>query len=83
MADVAEPFSGVQRTLAEPDRASRLLEADDVANHLGMRIDWVFREDRAGRLPHIRLGRAVRFRRESIEAWLEARERAVPPPRRA
>lgn len=37
-----------------------------------MRTDWVYREVRAGRLPHIRLGRAVRFRRESIEAWLES-----------
>jgi excisionase family DNA binding protein len=60
----------------------RLLEADDVARYLGMRTDWVYREVRAGRLPHIRLGRAVRFRRESIEAWLEARERAAPTTRR-
>jgi excisionase family DNA binding protein len=55
----------------------RLLEADDVASYLGMRTDWVYREVRAGRLPHIRLGRAVRFRRESIDAWLEAHERAT------
>lgn len=61
---------------------SRLLEADDVAEYLGMRTDWVYREVRAGRLPHIRLGRAVRFRRESIDAWLQARERAVPTTRR-
>jgi excisionase family DNA binding protein len=50
------------------DSASRLLEVEDVADYLGMRTDWVYREVRAGRLPHIRLGRAVRFRRESIEA---------------
>ena len=56
---------------------SRLLEADDVARYLGMRTDWVYREVRAGRLPHIRLGRAVRFRRDSIEAWLAARERGA------
>ena len=60
----------------EAEPASRLLEAEDVADYLGMRTDWVYREVRAGRLPHIRLGRAVRFRRESIEAWLESHERA-------
>lgn len=65
------------------ERGSKLLEADDVAEYLGMRTDWVYREVRAGRLPHIRLGRAVRFRRESIEAWLEARERGAPSRRRA
>jgi excisionase family DNA binding protein len=64
-------------THVPPDHssASRLLEADDVARLLGMRIDWVYREVRAGRLPHIRLGRAVRFRHESLLAWLESRER--------
>ena len=56
---------------------TRLLEADDVAQFLGMRTDWVYREVRAGRLPHIRLGRAVRFRRESIEALLATRERGA------
>lgn len=54
---------------------SRLLEADDVARYIGMTSDWVYREVRAGRMPHIRLGRYVRFRRESIDAWLAARER--------
>ena len=54
---------------------SLLLEADDVARHIGMTADWVYREVRAGRMPHIRLGRYVRFRRESIDAWLVARER--------
>ncbi len=53
----------------------RLLEADDIARYIGMTTDWIYREVRAGRMPHIRLGRYVRFRRESIDAWLVARER--------
>jgi excisionase family DNA binding protein len=69
-----------QQKRVEP--TSRLLEADDVAEYLGVRTDWVYREVRAGRLPHIRLGRAVRFRRESIEAWIDSRERGVPARRR-
>ncbi len=64
------------------DSGSRLLEAEDVAHYLGMRTDWVYREVRAGRLPHIRLGRAVRFRRESIDAWIESRERGASTRRR-
>lgn len=73
----------VIRVLSEPDVAgpeerlapSRLLEADDVARYIGMTTDWIYREVRAGRMPHIRLGRYVRFRLESIDAWLAARER--------
>ena len=61
---------------------ARLLEADEVARYLGMRTGWVYLEVRAGRLPHIRLGRAVRFRQESIDAWIEARERGAASGRR-
>jgi excisionase family DNA binding protein len=68
-----DPSSELSRPTAEA--ALPLLEATEVANYLGMRPDWVYREVRAGRLPHIRLGRAVRFRQESIEAWLASRER--------
>jgi excisionase family DNA binding protein len=72
--------AGIPRVRFES--ASRLLEVEDVANILGMRTDWVYREVRAGRLPHIRLGRAVRFRRESIEAWIQSRERGASARRR-
>ncbi len=68
---------GPKRRPDGDDSGSRLLEVDDVARYLGMRTDWVYREVRAGRLPHIRLGRAVRFRRDSIEAWVAARERGA------
>ena len=54
---------------------SPLLEADDVARYIGMTADWVYRDVRAGRMPRICLGRYVRFRRESIDAWLLERER--------
>jgi len=81
MAELSEPV-GSDAPPIRTAAAARLLEAEDVANYLGMRTDWVYREVRAGRLPHIRLGRAVRFRRESIELWLEARERAAPTRRR-
>jgi len=80
MRDLPEHVGGgVVRLGAD---SARLLEAEDVANYLGVRTDWVYREVRAGRLPHIRLGRAVRFRRESIEAWIDSRERGVPTRRR-
>ena len=79
MAELSEPAEGIPHGTAG---VSRLLEAEDVANYLGMRTDWVYREVRAGRLPHIRLGRTVRFRRESIDQWLETRERGATVRRR-
>jgi excisionase family DNA binding protein len=58
------------------ESGARLLEADEVARYLGMRTDWVYQEVRAGRLPHIRLGRAgfwasplQRRKSSSCEDW--------------
>lgn len=48
----------------------RLLTAEEVAERLGMRTDWVWAQARAGRIPHVRLGRYRRFRESALEAWL-------------
>lgn len=81
---MSEPSKHADARLPEGrvESVSRLLEADDIASYLGMRTDWVYREVRAGRLPHIRLGRAVRFRQESIDAWLASREHGTSSFRR-
>lgn len=52
----------------KPD--ARLLTADEVAGMLGMGVDWVYSETRANRIPHVKLGRYRRYRRESIERWI-------------
>lgn len=53
-----------------------LLLASDVAALLQVTTSWVYAETRRGRLPHIRLGRYVRYRRAAIDAWLDASESA-------
>ena len=52
-----------------------LMTADDVAQYLCVKRSWVYAEARAGRIPHVRLGRYTRFNRESVEAWAAERER--------
>lgn len=54
---------------------TRLLTADEVAERLGVTRDWVWAQARAGRIPHVRLGRYRRFREEALEAWLDGLER--------
>ena len=51
-----------------------LLTVDDVAERLGVTKDWVWSQARAGRIPHVRLGRYRRFRQEAIEEWLASLE---------
>jgi excisionase family DNA binding protein len=55
--------------------SDRLLTAEDVAQILGMRTDFIYRLAREGRIPHLRFGRTLRFRAEAIETWLEEQER--------
>lgn len=52
-----------------------VMDANELAGLLSMGYDWILREARADRIPHVRLGRKVLFRRDSIEQWLAERER--------
>lgn len=55
--------------------ARELLTAEEVAAMLGMGVDWVWAQARRGRIPHVKLGRFRRFRRQAILVWLEQMER--------
>ncbi len=61
------------------DGNGRLLAAGEVAALLGVPKSWVYAETRAGRIPHIALGRYRRYRRDAIEVWLANRERGPIP----
>ena len=65
-----------QRRISEPPRGAEvLLDAHGVARWLGVTPAWVYAETRAGRLPHICVGRYYRYRPSSIETWLREQER--------
>jgi len=51
--------------------SERLLEAHEVAELLAVPVSWVRAETRAGRLPHLELGRYRRYDRDAVLAWLE------------
>jgi excisionase family DNA binding protein len=51
--------------------SERLLVAAEVAELLAVKESWVREWTRDGRLPHLRLGRYRRYRRQDIERWLE------------
>jgi excisionase family DNA binding protein len=52
---------------------SRLLTAGDVAELLRVPVSTVYELARSGRLPCLRIGRAVRFCQVDLEAHLSAR----------
>jgi excisionase family DNA binding protein len=60
-----------------PTHHGSLLFAEDVAARIGMTKDWIYAETRAGRIPHITLGRYYRYRPESIDEWIRRMERGL------
>jgi excisionase family DNA binding protein len=58
-----------------------LLTAEQVAALLRMTTGWVYAETRAGRIPHVPLGRYRRYRRGTILRWLAGlEEKSVTAP---
>jgi excisionase family DNA binding protein len=53
----------------------KLLTAGAVAERLGVPESWVRTEERAGRIPGVRVGRYVRFKLSEIERALGKRKR--------
>ena len=56
--------------------ADRLLSAAEVGERLALTTDRVYALVRHSQIPHLRFGRTVRFRAESIDRWLAEQERA-------
>jgi len=56
---------------------SNLLKADQVAEVLGIKKATVYALVRENRIPHVKLGRNVRFRPAAIDDWLEKTEVAA------
>ena len=48
---------------------ARLIDAKAAGELLGVPHTWILEEARHDRLPHIRLGRYVRFDPEALLAW--------------
>jgi excisionase family DNA binding protein len=49
----------------------RLLTAGEVAERLNVPKTWILESARNKAIPHVRLGRYVRFDLDDVERWLE------------
>jgi excisionase family DNA binding protein len=61
----------------EIDRPGRLIDAREAAAMLNVPDTWVLAEARASRIPHVRLGRYVRFDRDALRVWWRSRARGL------
>ena len=56
---------------------NQILKARDVSQMLGVGLSTVYRAVENGQLPAVRIGKALRFRREAIERFLSEQENRV------
>jgi excisionase family DNA binding protein len=54
--------------LSEP-----LLRPEEAAELLSVKVSWIYEACRVGRLPHLRVGKHIRFMRSELEHWLVGR----------
>ncbi|MBI3322885.1 MAG: helix-turn-helix domain-containing protein [Candidatus Omnitrophica bacterium] len=47
-----------------------VMTVSEVAEYLRVNPQTVYRKAKAGELPVVRIGRAIRFRRAELESWL-------------
>jgi excisionase family DNA binding protein len=70
----ARPSTGGRDAADSPCEQTVLLTAGDLAARWGVRSQHVYMLAREGDLPHMRVGRYVRFREQSVAAWLDEQE---------
>ena len=63
----------IAAVIADHQAPQSLLNADAAADLLNVPSSWVLAEARVGRLPSLKIGRYVRFRRDDLQAWIERR----------
>jgi excisionase family DNA binding protein len=57
----------------------RLLDAAELAQRWNVPTSWIREATRAGKIPCVRLGRYVRYRGETVDAWLKEQEQGGAP----
>src|SRR3954452_21851173 len=79
LTELADVIAERTARLVASREPARLMDAAAVAELLAVPASWVLAEARAGRIPHVRLGRYVRFSEASLFEWAADLERGPTP----
>ncbi|PZR07105.1 MAG: DNA-binding protein [Archangium gephyra] len=63
----------VTETSVAPAPESATMDVEEAARFIGISVSWLYRHWR--QVPHIKLGRRVRFTRDGLQAWFKQQER--------
>lgn len=57
----------------------RLLTVDEASCYLGLTKTTLYTWTCRKKIPHVKIGRALRFDKTDLDAWIEPKKIAVPP----
>ena len=79
-AELAELFRRLSEALAKlnPEENNNLLTVAEVASRLRVKPDYVYRLERRGDIPSVRIGRKIRFRSSDIDKYLKRASHHAP-----
>ena len=52
-----------------------LIGVQELSRRTGLPTSWIYAKAEAAELPHLKIGRYVRFRPSEVTAWLEGQRR--------
>lgn len=55
----------------------RLLTPEEAATYLGYKPGTIYNKANRGEIPHVKLGRALRFRLSELDRWIEEQDTAA------
>jgi len=61
---------------------TKLLTPQQIADILGVQKSTIYQWTHQGYIPHVKLGKLVRFREKAVMEWIEKRSQAGRPARR-
>ncbi len=53
---------------------SEFITVNELAEYLRVTPLWIYNRVRKKEIPHLKIGRILRFRRSTIEEWLKSKE---------
>jgi len=54
----------------QEEQEKKLLTISDISEYLSIKTKTIYAKVEAGEIPHYRIGRLIRFRKEEIDDWL-------------
>lgn len=70
---VAEILRPMLACMANHDEKDALLDVAQLADYLNVSPSWIYDRIRDNEIPHAKLGKYLRFRRQEIDKWVETR----------